>query len=69
MVLGFGEMLEEDRPDESIWLDDPALIQHFDEVRERRKHQFDKTGNDDDEGGGEMIENQLAADLLAGAGL
>lgn len=74
MVLGFGEMLEDDRPPESIWLDDPALIDHFDAVREKRKSQMTSKPSDDDtfrddEGGGEMVENALAAELLAGAGL
>lgn len=72
MVLGFGEMLEEDRPPESVWMDDPKLIEHFEQVKERRKHQYDKPNDDDtfrEEGGGEMVENALAAELLAGAGL
>lgn len=37
MILGWGELQEEDVPPEEIWLDDEALNAHFDDVRERWK--------------------------------
>lgn len=37
MVLGFFELLDEDRPPERIWLDDEALNAHWDSVHARRE--------------------------------
>jgi hypothetical protein len=36
-VLGFYELLDEDRPPERIWLDDEALEAHWSSVTARRE--------------------------------
>lgn len=66
LVLGFAEMLKEDRPAEDIWMDDRALIAHFQE-RERARGSGD---DDDDDWGpeGSMISNRLADDLMKRVG-
>lgn len=35
-VLSWFELMDEDRPPESIWLDDDALTSHFEAVDQRR---------------------------------
>jgi hypothetical protein len=36
-ILGFGEMTDEQRPPEEIWLDDEALSDHFEGVKAAMK--------------------------------
>jgi len=68
MILGFGEMLKEDRPPEDIWMDDEALVAHFKAREEARGSKDDK---DEDDWGpeGSIIENQAADELLRNIGV
>lgn len=66
MVLGFGEMLEEDRPDESIWLDEPQLIEHFEMRKIARAEKYDSNGSEPE---GEYVQNQLADQMLRRVGV
>jgi hypothetical protein len=36
MVLGFNDLMEADKPDQAMWLDDDALIEHFAFIKEMR---------------------------------
>lgn len=36
-VLGYGELTDEQRPPEEIWLDDEALSDHFESVKNAMK--------------------------------
>lgn len=67
MVLGFGEMLKEDRPPEDIWMDDTALVAHFKAREASREHKDDE---DDDWGPeGSHMQNAAADDLLKRIGV
>jgi len=44
MVLNISELPEEEQPDEKIWLDEPALAEHFEARRNNRRL---KAGVDD----------------------
>lgn len=70
MVLGFSELMEEDRPHEKIWLDEPQLIDHFDQVRQKRQQERGKSGADSEweDVPSEQESNQLATDLLKEVG-
>lgn len=37
MVLSWYELPDDDRPPESIWLDDDAITSHFEAIDQRRK--------------------------------
>lgn len=67
MVLGFSEMLKEDRPDEEIWLDEPRLVEHF-KAREAARDAERTEKDDDDWSPGSMVSNALADDLLREVG-
>lgn len=70
MVLGFGEMLKDDRPSEDIWMDDEALVAHFKE-RDAAHGRTTGVDDDDDDWGpeGSTMQNALADELLREAGL
>jgi hypothetical protein len=59
MVLGWFELLDEERPPERIWLDDEALRDHFHRVDEARKNggKFEEVPDFD------MQQNELTADF------
>ena len=66
MVLGFGEMLDDDKPDKSIWMDDKALVEHFEQVKARRDADKASRGSGDDDWSdfekGEDVESNALAD-------
>jgi len=70
MVLGFGEMLKEDRPSEDMWMDDERLVEHF---KEREAVHAEKYGNKDDKDdwgpAASLIENEAANRLLEQIGV
>lgn len=70
MVLGFSEMLDDDRPDHTIWMDDDKLTEHFEELKAKRAEQRGGKNPDDDwsgwEKGPDVETNQLAEQLLNG---
>lgn len=43
MVLSFGELPDDERPPERIWLDDEALSAHWERVEAARKHKYGGT--------------------------
>lgn len=70
MVMGFGEMLEEDRPPEDTWMDDERLVAHFKERQAIRDAERNKDKDDDDWGPpGTQIENEAANELLRKIGV
>lgn len=69
MILGFGEMLKEDRPDETIWLNDEALMEHFKAREEAREAERNKTGEDDWGPEESIIHNELADEMLRRVGV
>lgn len=72
MVLGFGEMLEEDRPDYSIWLDDKALNDFFEARKIERAQGSSGTGPDDWddwERDPNVVTNEYAEAMLREAGV
>jgi hypothetical protein len=63
-VLGWAEMSEDDQPPEHIWMDDEALIEHFDGVRE--KYRSKSSGDASWESvpaGDDVIDNEFMKDL------
>lgn len=43
MILGFFEVPEDERPPESIWLDDEALSDHWEHVTAQRQNKYNGT--------------------------
>ena len=63
MVLGFFELMDEDRPAERIWLDDEALTHHFNQVAERRGV---SARGDGDMAPVDLTQNELTAEFRSG---
>jgi len=61
-LLGWLEMPEQDQPPESIWLDEAALAQHFQDIRER----YQSEGAGDAVEDRPMVENDLVRGLRRG---
>lgn len=64
MVLSFGEMLEKEAPKPEIWLDDDALHNHFERLKEKRRQE----GADADDDNQEWEENAAAVAVLKAIG-
>lgn len=70
MILGFTEMQEDDKPDESVWLDEPKLLEHFEARQQANREKYGTKANDDEDdwddlsARGEAIQNELADELL-----
>lgn len=60
MVLGFGELEEDDQPPEEIWLNDEALIDHFDDLKRRRSS---RESGDEEIPGAEWQQNEITKGL------
>jgi hypothetical protein len=60
MVLSWFELTEDDRPPESIWLDDEAVSAHFDGVEQKRNSSI--KGSEPVPAAG-MDQNELTAEL------
>ena len=43
MVLGFSEMPDDDQPPESMWLDDEALVDHFESIKQKYRDKSNGT--------------------------
>lgn len=74
MILGFSEMQEEDRPDESVWLDEVKLLAHFDARQQAMRDKYGAGKGDGDEDwddwskGSEIVQNELADEMLREVG-
>lgn len=68
MVLGFAEMLDDDRPDKDIWLNDDKLVEHFEQLKAKRAEQASGGTEDEDwdrwEEGDDVETNSVAAEWM-----
>ncbi len=61
-IMSWMEMAEEDQPPESIWMNDEAIAEHFENVK--RKYTEKASGMESVPEGTEMQDNEIVRQLM-----